>query len=274
MPNLRVLYDNALDRRASLAASTTAGTLIAAHLASDAKGLVHRSTGTAVTYTVTWTNPEPVSMVVLPYTNLASTATIRIKGYSDTSGAIQLFNTGIEDACRYVPPALRGLPSGVNAFAYGGGTPIVRYFPEESIRRLTIELTDTSNTSGYIESARLLCGKFWEPSVQADVGVQLSIDDRSSNERTAAGDLRTDRNTRGKRLSMNLQYMKAADRDALWEIMRGNGIVAPVYISLVPLATDAKEEVMYQIYGKLSETSALTYQYFNSFSAPLDIEEI
>lgn len=274
MPNLRVLYDNALDRRLSLTASTTSGSLVAANLASDAKGLVHRSTGTSVTYTVTWTDAEAVSMVVLPYTNLTATATIRVKGFSDTAGTVQLFNTGIEDACRYVPPALRGLPSGVNSFAYGGGTPVVKYFTEESIKRLTVELTDTDNTAGYIESARLLCGTYWEPAIQADVGVQLSIEDRSSHERTEAGDLRTERKTRGKRLSLNLQYMKATDRDALWEIMRGNGIVAPVFLSLVPLATDVKEEWMHQVYGKLSDMSAMTYQFVNSFSAPMDIEEI
>ena len=56
MSNLRLIYDNATDRATSISASTTSGALVAANLQNDFKGQVHRSTGTSVSYTLTWTN--------------------------------------------------------------------------------------------------------------------------------------------------------------------------------------------------------------------------
>ena len=65
MPNLRLIHDNAADRATSIAASTTSGALVAAYLQNDFKGQVHRSTGTSVTYTLTWTAGETVGAVAL-----------------------------------------------------------------------------------------------------------------------------------------------------------------------------------------------------------------
>ena len=76
MPNLRLIYDNVASS-ATLTASTTAGTLAASNMLTDVKSVVHRSTGTSVTYTMTWTANQTVGGVALPATNLTSTATIR-----------------------------------------------------------------------------------------------------------------------------------------------------------------------------------------------------
>ena len=68
MPNLRLIHDNAADRATSLAASTTSGALVAAYMQNDFKGQVHRSTGTSVSYTLTWTAGETVGGVVSTWT--------------------------------------------------------------------------------------------------------------------------------------------------------------------------------------------------------------
>lgn len=275
MPNLRVCYDNAMDRYTAITATTTAGGLAAANMATEGKGTVWRSTAiTTQSIVVTWTNPETVAMVAMPWTNLTSSATMRIRGYSDTAGTTLVLDTGTSVACRYVPPALRGLPSGANSFAYGGGAAAVRYFTATPIRRMVIDITDTANTLGYIEVSRLVIGNYWEPAVQADRGAQVIMEDDSTHERTESGDLKTDRTTRHKRMTLNLSMMKVTDRDALWEIMRGGGKAQPVWLSMMPASTDVREEWQFQIYGKLSELSAISYQFVNMFSSSIEIVEM
>lgn len=85
MPNLRIVADNAVGRAASLVASSTAGSLVAANLASDVKSSVHRAAGTSVTYTATWPAAEPIGCVALPFCNLSPTAQWRVRATSEGS---------------------------------------------------------------------------------------------------------------------------------------------------------------------------------------------
>jgi len=85
MPNLRIVPDNAVGRAASLVASSTAGALVAANLASDVKSSVHRATGTSVTYTATWAAAEPIGCVALPFCNLSPSAQWRVRATSEGS---------------------------------------------------------------------------------------------------------------------------------------------------------------------------------------------
>lgn len=85
MPNLRIVSDNAIARAVSLVASTTAGGLVAANLASDKKSSVHRAAGMAVTYTATWAEAEPIGCVALPFCNLSPTAQMRVRASREGS---------------------------------------------------------------------------------------------------------------------------------------------------------------------------------------------
>ncbi len=85
MPNLRIVSDNAIARATSLVASTTAGGLVAANLASDKKSSVHRAVGMAVTYTATWAEAEPIGCVALPFCNLSPTAQMRVRASREGS---------------------------------------------------------------------------------------------------------------------------------------------------------------------------------------------
>ena len=158
MPNLRILYDNATDRAASLTASTTSGTLVAANMKNDIKSSVHRSTGTSVTYTLTWTAAQTLGAVVLPVTNLSSSATIRIRCYSDTNGTALVRDTGVQSASSsYNVTELFGTLS-VNTFNFGGYTKVAVWIPDTNARRLVIDLVDTSNPAGFIDCSRIVAG--------------------------------------------------------------------------------------------------------------------
>lgn len=277
MSNLRIVYDNAANRRSSLVASSTAGSLNANNLLSETKSKVWRSTSTSATLTVEWDTAEFVGVVALPFCNFTATATMRVRGYESKTDTEPTFDTSDVLCCAYPPLGLWDwgtMPLGVNSYAYGGGAYAVVWFPITPVEKLAIDITDTANTSGYVEASRLVTGAYWSPENGVNYGARITPADMSKHERTDSGDLKTDRGAMYKALTVDLSMMPAGDRNRLWDIVRGNGMTKPIFFSLRPESDDPAEEQMYQIYGKLSRQSTITYQFINQFNAPLEIEEV
>lgn len=278
MPNLRIVSDNAIDRASSLAASSAAGALVASNLQLEIKSRVWRATGTSATLTATWGAAEPVSCVALPFCNLSPAARIRVRGYSDTGGGSLVLDTGAVPACPAPAVVLRGwgalLSTGANAYGYGGGAYARVWFEQTNVRRLVVDLADGGNAAGYIEASRLVAGAYWSPVYNADSGAALTLQDQGSHYRTDAGDLMTDIGTRNRKLSLNLLCMPPADRAAFASILRGNGMANPLFFSLLPEEADTAMERDHQIYGKVSQMSAITLAQFGAYSGQLEIEEV
>lgn len=277
MPNLRIVSDNAADRATSLVASSSAGTLAASNLQLAIKSRVWRATATSATLTVTWAVAEPVSCVALPFCNLSPAATIRVRGYSDTGGVTLVLDTGVVPACPAAAVTLRGwgaMSSGANAYGYGGGAYARVWFGQVNVRRLVVDLADSGNAAGYIEASRLVVGAYWSPTYNADSGAALTLQDQSKHYRTDAGDLMTDIGTRNRKLSLNLLCMPSADRATFANILRAIGMANPLFFSLFPQNVDAEMERDHQIYGKVSQMSAITLTQLGAYSSQLEIEEI
>lgn len=275
MANLRVVYDNAADR-ATIAASSTAGSLVAANLQTDYKSDVWRSTGLTATLTITFPTAELIGMVALAFCSLSSAATFRVRGYALTADVTPLVDTTgyAAQASDFTSFYWGTEPLGVNAYSYGGGAYGVLWLPSvNACQKVVIDITD-SNPLGYIEASRLVCGTYWSPTNNAEAGAEVGVVDTSKHERTDAGDLRTDRGTIHKTLSFELAYLTQQDRNSLWNILRGNGMFKPLFISLLPTDADYVGEQVYQIYGKIGRPSRLRYQHTHRFSTTLEIEEL
>ena len=196
MPNLRIIHNNSADIATGLTASTTAGGLVASNMLNDFKGSVHRSTGTSVTYTLTWLVGQGIGGVSLPATNLTADATWRVRGYSAGAGGTLVMDSGVVYAC---PGGRLGMwdwsrPVNANAFAYGGSAKTALWFAAQpSVKRLEILVEDPTNAAGFIDCARIIAGTFWEPKVNPGYGVSIGVDDSSTNTRNDSGDFITDR---------------------------------------------------------------------------------
>jgi hypothetical protein len=275
MPNLRLLADNAADR-ATVTTSTTSGTLTAANLLNNIKSLVWRATGTTASISASWASDEPVSCVVLPFCNLTSAATMRVRGYSDTAGTVQVLDTGTNPACPAPSVKLRGFTTAqaLSAYAYGGGAFARAYFAQINVRKLVIDLVDAANSQGYVEASRLLAGAYWSPKFNADRGATLAANDATKNVRTEAGDLLSDRGSRSTAIDLNLSMMPAPDRSTILGILRANGLSSPLFLSIFPANADAELERDYQVFGKLTAISAMTLPFAGAYSTPLRIESI
>jgi hypothetical protein len=277
MPNLRIIYDNAADRGTITASSEAGAKLGVGNLKKDRKSLVWRATGTSATLTVVWPTAEVLGGVCLPFTNLTSTATMRVRGYTNAADLTPAFDTGHHLAAPYAPLGLFSWGTqaiGVNAYAFGGGSYACCWFAHTGVKKIVIELNDPQNTKGYIEAARLVTGAYWTPEINADWGAVVEILDTSKAERSEAGESRVDLGTRAKKISINQKQLNPLDRARMWEIINGNGMAVPVLFSLHPEDDDSTLEQTYTLYGRLVQKSKFTHQYHKAYGAPLEIEEV
>lgn len=300
--NLRIIYDNVVDlTTTTITASSTGGTTSTVNLKKDTKSLVWRSaTGTTSArgnIVVALAASTIIGGVALPFCNLSSTATIRVRGFTgttptlggtvdaptvSTTGATLKFDTGTVLACPYQQLGLwnwGSLPLGVNAYSYGGGTYGRCWIPagvQTACTSLVIEIVDSANTtSKYIELSRLVIGSYWSPVYNTSFGLSASTKDLSSHQRTESGDLITNRGTRYNSLTFDMNWLTPADRLEFNRIVKGNGLPKPLFISLFPdNSDDWEKEQAHQIYGKLSQLSAIQHPIFDTYSTQLEIEGI
>ena len=276
--NMRIIYNNVADTAASVAASTTAGSLVAANLLTDIKTEVHRSTAKTVTFTFTWSAAVIANAAALPFCSLTSTATARVKCYAEVADASPAVDSGSVLCCGYAALGVfdwGAAPLGVNAFSYGGGTYARVYFTTNAFKKLTIEITDNDNTNAYLEHARAVIGQTWSPTYNPDYGARVVPVDTSKTERNDAGDLRVDRGPKHRVLPIDLNTVVPTDRPRLYDILWGNGASRPVFISLFPEDADVELEQSHQIYGRLTpNTSGIAIRSWNTYGAPLEVEEI
>lgn len=257
MPNLRIVHTNIADT-ATVTASPTAGSYAATNMQTDFKSQFHRSTGTTVTYTLTWDTNQTVQCVALPCTNLTSTATIRIRLYANTNltGEIVAADTGSVVAAASTQISQFSNPNG-NLFAYGAVTKTVHWYSasHSGVRAATITLTDTSNPAGYIDCARIVCGSFWQPTYNASrEGLVVSVTDTTTTTRNDAGDLVSEQGFVYDQVQLNLDLLTDSDRDTLLGIIRRRGVAQNVLLSVFP-DNRTSTEFAYLVYGKRSNSS-------------------
>jgi hypothetical protein len=269
MANLRVVHDNAA-LTATLTASSTAGGLVAANLQSYQKSIPWRSVGTSATLTLAWTTTKAIACVVLPFSSLSSTATFRVRCYTNVGDSVAVLDTGTP---KLAAAGFTDTPQGVNSFAYGGGSYGCIWFNPTSCKQVVLDIVDTGNPLGYIEASAIVAGNYWTTAENAEYGATMEYADTTNNTRSDSGDLQSDRGTLHKVMSFSMDFMSPTERNSFLSIMK-RGTNTPIYVSLIPLADDPVEEQMHQVYGRFSSVARMSYTFLNQFGSSIDIEEL
>jgi len=304
--NLRIIYQNAVDTATTTVtgSSTASASTPVTNLKLDPKSQVWRSGSVTTAATngvyaakanlvVAFAASTVVGGVVLPFCNLSSVATVRVRGYTGaaptmlgsidtptvtTTGTL-VFDTGTILACPYQSLGLWDWgtqPLGVNSYSYGGGTYARAWVPNKpSCTSLLIEIVDTANYSPYIEASRLIIGNYWSPKYNTSFGLSNTYQDLSSNSRSESGDLISNRGVIYNSLSFDLSYLTPADRLEMSRILKGNGVSKPLLVSLFPdNSEDYAKEQAHQIYGKLTQLSGIQHTMFDIYGTQIEIEEV
>lgn len=277
MANFRIIHDNAADRAVLGVSSSASAALGAANLKTDRKGEIWRASATQGTITATWASAETLGGVMLPYTNLGPGSTIRVKGYTNAGDALPAYDSGAVLGCPPLPadqPDTRAQAAGVNSYAYTGAACARLWFPNITVRKLEVIVSDPTNPSGYIEIGRLVCGRYWEGQKNADYGAGVTPVDRTELVRNDGGDLVPDIGTQHRKLTFALSNLTRPDRNVLWNVLAGNGKRVPIFVSLFPEDADVGLEQQHQLYGRLVTSPAMSMPSFLQYASSLEIEEI
>jgi len=276
--NLRICANNLVEGGAlltSLAATTEVSTLPASNLRNSNKSLPWRSTSIAAEQfiTIVFITAQPISMLAAMFTNLSSSATIKAYLYtlsSDgspvyTSAATPVFNSYL---------AGQALAATKNVYAAGAGSQAVVYFPERTVQKVVLGITDTSNSAGYLQVGNLIAGKYWSPVLNFALGASIQLVDEGKVQKTEAGDPIFEQGIRYRKLSINLSNMEEVDRLQCSNLLRTSGITHPIFISLFPTDADATKETLYMLQGSIDSMQPLTNPQFARYSIPFTINEL
>lgn len=275
MANLRVLYNN-VATTSTISSSSSAINLPPTNLLKESKGVVWRSIGTTATIDLVWVSAQVISCVLIPFNNLTSTATIRVRLYTGIGGITgPVYDTTNIPAITSYFETWSDTPTGVNTYGFGKGGYTALWLPyTTSVTKISISIIDTNNPDGYLEASTILTGDYWSPVRNTSFGIELGVSDLSDNIRTQSGNLITNSSPSYRTLKFTLDYMPAEDRNKLLQILRINGKRNPLFISLFPEDIDKEKESMYQIYGKLSNLNSITHPIFTMYTSSIDIEEV
>lgn len=281
MANLRLAYAN-LASLATITSNSEVATLPSTNLANDKKGAVWRSNNTVTAQIIaSHASAKTVKFVALAFTNLTSSATMRVRGYTNAGDTVGVTSPAFDTTALSAvtaPYAARadnvGSVPGVNTFAYGEFTYAVLWFTGGSVAKIAIDLSDSTNPWAYLEASRLIYGDYLETSYQAEYGGSLTFTDNTKQERAESGDLLSDRSWRSRKLSLKQSLMPAADRKSVADILRVNGTYRPLFVSLLPGDSDKNLEESHQMYGKLTSISAMALSQYARYDWGIDIEEI
>lgn len=275
MPHLRIIHDNAADRATLTVSSSASAALGAANLKTDRKGEVWRTVGASGSITAEWPTAQTLGGVALAYTNLRTSATIRVQAYTLPGDAVPAYDSGVLPACPGVlAQQLEGQVPGVNTFGYAGAPCARLWFPTLAARKIVVTLSDANHPSGYLEFGRLICGRYWEAEKNVDYSASVTPVDRSELSRSDAGDLVADIGTQHRKMVLPLPNAGTVDRNSLWNILWNNGKRRPVFASLFPEDTDVDAEQQHQIYARLVTSPAMTLASFKNYATTLELEEI
>jgi len=274
MRNLRIVSNNAV-QAATLTASSEAGAMVVENLQLESKTKVWRGQSTTQSITATFTS-QIISFAGLIICNLTSTATMRVRIYTLIGSGTPAYDSGNVLCCEYTTINKIDFgdgPLNSNTFSYGGGTYASVFTTATAGEKVVIDIIDSANTNGYVESCGLVIGEYWEPENNAAYGAALSFLDTSKHSRNDSGDLMTNRGARYKKLVFTLSQMQAADRTELTEILIRNGMSIPLYISIYPESTDEQLKQIYQVYGKLTKLGAISHFAFGLDKSAVNVEE-
>lgn len=273
---MRLAYVNKSDT-AVLTASSTSGSLSVDNLKSHYKSEVWRSTSTTASIEIQWVGGKQISVVALPFCSLSSSAMVRVTAFTNAGDLVPAFDSGSVVA---IPPiALTEWPwgsstLGVNSYAYGMKSVMVKWIPVGSYEKIVIEIDDSLNPLGYIEAGRLFCSSHYEFNTNPDFGASTGLTDNSTFYRNDASDLLTDRGITFKTMTLQLSSMRQADRTFFSNILKMSSSSFPVLLSVFPENPDSILEQEHQIYGKITRTSSIAINNIDRYSGDVEMEEV
>lgn len=214
--------------------------------------------------------------------NISTTGTIRWRLSNVSNFATTVYDSGVVDAWPIVEE-YGTLPWGV--FSWGGylnPTVAAEYTISAfdildntvQARYLRINISDPSNTDGYLQAGRLLAGPAYRPSINYANGVEFEFVDESRVTKSRGGQTFVDEVERFRRIRFDLINLPENEifQNVFNQIDRLKGIAGDVFI--VPQPDKASTWITQNIYGRITSTDPIVNSSLTYYGRRIEVEEL
>lgn len=146
------------------------------------------------------------------------------------------------------------------------------WFTAISCRSMSITISDSGNTDGYLEAGRLFIGRYFSPEKNCDWGPALKWIDTSKQFRTAGGSIRTENKFLYRQLDFNLSWLNKNEAERLLNMQRKNGLRNDYFISLYPEET-GQYKLHHDFIAKAATLNPVAQQSLNISNTTLSFVE-
>jgi hypothetical protein len=234
-------------------------------------------------FTIDFGQPRSVGVIALIAHNFSVNATVRIYGDDASdfatpvydSASIQVWPSGVipqdllewEDDNFWLGTVSQEAVAGFNA-------PFV-HIPSsaQTLRYWKVEITDTTNSDGYIHLGRVFIGSAWQPQHNRSYGAAIAYEDTSVIEASLSGEEFFDVRRRRRTHSFELGFLSQVEAyDRVLDLQRNQGVVGEVLI--IPDITDTANQAKVSFLGRLKNLSAVQINNPELFTCNLEIQEV
>ncbi len=257
---MRLITTNLADSATLTSSAACVATLPATNLQNAYREQVARWTAIdAQRFTLLWPSAHHISGVCLYRSNLSSSATWRVKVWTDSTLTTTLYDSGTQYANPPIP--LGSLEWGVDElgsalYSDWGYTISTAWFAPVLSSALTIDIADPENADGYAQASRLFVGQYFEPAVGPSDGLQMAWLENTQQSRTEGGTLRVETGAAWRKIALDLQQMQEEDRVRLSNMARNAGMRDDVFLSVFPERADELERD-YQMQARIVTPSTM-----------------
>lgn len=286
MADILLAWNNRTDEGTLSGGSWTA-TLPLANLQNRQVQKVARSsnaTTAATQFTIDLGQPRNIGVLALVVHNISVAGTVRVIGSDNPaftsplydSGAVAVWPTGVipaellewEEDNFWLGTLSQQARAGYQSpfiLRTGANGQVLRYW--------RVEISDTTNSDGYVQIGRLFMAQAWTPGVNYAYGAALGYEDPTLVDTSLSGAEFFDVRSRSRKFRFGLQYLEATEAYAYaLELQRTAGISGEVL--LVPDSDDAPNAFRRNYVGRLSQVAPVTQPLPDGYEAAFEIKEL
>lgn len=251
-------------------------TLPLANLQNRQPTKVARSTNLQPDFIVDLGRNRTITFVALLFHNLTANGTWRVRLSRDSDFSTILYDSGTAPVWP-ITNTFGSLPWGEfswngRAVESGGNNAILTLPTSYLTRYLLVNLSDVSNSSGYLQAGRLIVDAPWRPSKSVQFGWSTGQSKRSKKSRSRGGQVWTDNWDEYKVLTFDLAGIGEDEMYSNgFNINNIKGVTGDLFAMIDP--SDLINRHRYSVYGTQVNPGDITQRTHKDFARPFSIEE-
>lgn len=208
-----------------------------------------------------------VRVIALCAHNCSAAATIRVRGFSDSGYTTMV--TGADSGTVTLWPA--GFTAADVADAPKNWTFV--FTSGKSARYWKAEITDTANSSGYIELGRFWLSDGFEPATGIKWSASLGYESRDVLEESIGGVAWGEKRISRRSLTAAFSNITPAEKRVILTLQKSRGTSGELY--WITNGTAAAEDMLLEAFpATLKSINPLSYPYYNNNEMPIELQEI